>query len=188
MQDQTTQVGSTQRWIASRIFDLLAIALLTAAIWRTVLERRLDLFWIACALAGAFVWTGLDSIVYGTADESGIRYRRYFRSKFIPWREICMAEWQLPNVVWIFLKSGPFLRRQLKFVEDFSWREFGGMLAGSESPEPKFIRWLWLAKPAEADEIVICRSQSGWDKKDHTTLAIALLIACAVALLLSHYQ
>jgi len=61
------------------------------------------------------LWTiisivGSSDLIYGVADEEGIRYRQYFRGKFLGWEEIAIISWTNANVIHVHIKDrGPFL-------------------------------------------------------------------------------
>ena len=91
-----------------------------------------------------------EELGYGQASDDGIRYRRYFRRQFVPWRAIASITWSTSHRVDFRLRQGFLFRRTL------STQSFGSRFSPESFLEPpEVVRWLQFAKPEGADGILL---------------------------------
>jgi len=147
MSKPVTSVGSFWIWLVFRFVSLAMCVLGLVFAITSIHPLNLQFFgfgslWVAIGLVG------FHDLIYGVADEEGIRYRQYFRRKFLGWEEIAVISWTNANIVHIQIKDRGRLRGNLSAQTqeyDFS--------AELYSAEPQLIRWLTLVKPPTADGI-----------------------------------
>jgi hypothetical protein len=136
--------------------------------------------WVVISLAG------FHDLIYGVADEEGIRYRQYFRRKFLGWHEIAVISWTNTNIVHIQIKDRGRLGGSLSAQShDYdTWAEL-------YSAEPQLIRWLNLVKPPTADGIELRDLAASmptllrWDPRVAVRIFLFFIVVIGVILLFS---
>ena len=140
----------------------------------------MGMLWSAIGLIGS------HDLIYGVADEKGIRYRQYLTLRFLRWEEIAIISWTNASIVHFHIKGRGRFRRILsaQSQEYKSWTEL-------YSEEPELVRWLTLVKPPAADGIELqdpgasMPALLGWNPLIAARIFQFLLAMVAVILILS---
>lgn len=178
-------VGSFSNWLLFRCVSLgmcvVGLAFIIADLRPFSLEFFcFGLLWTTISIMGS------NDLIYGAADEEGIRYRQYFRRKFLSWEEIAAISWTNANVVHIHIKDRARFNRILsaQSQEYKSWSQL-------YSEEPQLIRWLSVARPPTADGIELRDPAASlpallrWDQRTAVRILLFLMIVIGVILLFS---
>ena len=136
MSKPVTSVGSFWIWLVFRFVSLAMCILGLVFTITSIHPLNLQFFgfgslWVAIGLVG------FHDLIYGLADEEGIRYRQYFRRKFLGWVEISVISWTNANVVHIQIKDHGRLRGNL-LAQSHEYDSSAELY----SAEPQLIRWL----------------------------------------------
>jgi hypothetical protein len=178
-------VGSFSNWL---FFRCVSLGMCVAGLAFVIANLRpLNLEFLTFGL----LWTiisvaGCNDLIYGEADEEGIRYRQYFRRRFLGWKEIAIISWTNANVIHIHIKDRGRFQQILsaQSQECKSWSQL-------YSEEPQLIRWLTVAKPPTADGIELRDPAASmpallrWDPRAVVRIFLFLIVVIGVILLFS---
>ena len=185
MSKLVTSVGSFWIWLVFRFVSLAMCVLGLVFAITSIHPLNLQFFcfgslWVVISLAG------FHDLIYGVADEEGIRYRQYFRRKFLGWDEIAVISWTNANIVHIQIKDRGRFRENLS-AQSHEYRSWAELY----SAEPQLIRWLTLVKPPTADGIKLRDPVTSmptllrWDPRVAVRILLFFVVVIAVILLFS---
>ena len=178
-------VGSFSNWLLFRCVSVGMCVVGLAFVIANLRPFSLEFFCFG------LLWTiisivGSSDLIYGVADEEGIRYRQYFRRKFLGWEEIAIISWTNANVIHVHIKDRGRFHRILsaQSQESKSWSQL-------YSEEPQLIRWLTVVKPPTADGIELRDPAASmpallrWDTRTAARIFLFLIVVIGVILLFS---
>ena len=147
MRNNEVPVGSFSFWFVWKVstaFVLIVVSLVAFTSTETKAPVRFGLLFVVWAI----VVISNEELVYGSAIEDGILFRRYFRMQFLTWNEISSITWSASDRLQIQLRRGTLFRKTLS-AQSFGNRNMSEWL----STPPEVVRWLLVAKPSGSDGI-----------------------------------
>jgi len=123
-------MGSRSGWLAARIMEAVVFLFLIVLIPPILVHptifhtERMDFFFLS--IFGVLILGGLGhahQIVYGFADDGGIRYKRYFKWRSVSWGEIESISRRPMGTIRVDVGPYRFFNRRLLFTRDI--RLFG---------------------------------------------------------------
>jgi len=156
MSEPKIPVGSFSSWLLFRCMSLVTLISGLVLMLANLYPFPSLFFCMGAFILLIGVGVTYDQI-YGVASEDGIRYRRFFASRFLKWEDIATISWPHAGLIYFHLRGRGRSHKILaaQSLQNRSWAEL-------LSEEPEVIRWLTLVKPAAADGIEIRYPQATW--------------------------
>lgn len=175
MSSMQVTLGSRGNWVGIRLTEAVVFFVAAPALYILNPQSGVELAAaIIALLAVAAVW---DPVAWGTADETGVRYRHYFGRHFVPWEAVSRVDWSSAWIV-VVRKEGWLLRRRIVFPLQRSIKDALAEAVGRPLPEPPAVAALKeLVPAAQLDLRSIQRA-----RPKHAMVALAVFLSLAVGI------
>lgn len=134
-------LGSYTIWLYMRIgqilFSLVAVAIVVEDLLLCAPAILNDALFLLLLIS---TWFYAHPIAYGLADEKGILYRRYFRKRYVPWKDIDDVQCKGVSRLVVQLKTPSWLGKELQFPLNPSIKQAALQLFRKR--EPAVLYWV----------------------------------------------
>jgi len=103
MNSEPHRLGSFRAWAYVRAFQALFCLVLFSLFFPLIPGHHLELLDLVFVLLIVAAFYPAHALAYGTFDESGVTYRKYFRTHTAPWRQILDVSADLKSGREVFL-------------------------------------------------------------------------------------